>query len=526
MDFQVLAHRGKGGYRQYRIPAMGVTPSGRIIAIYDARPDLDDLPSPVDLVIRTSDDNGTTWTPQRIFQKSEGISGFGDPSIVIDPSVGTHGRILVLAQATHSAGFFESGLGSDPDDRSIVHIVIWKSDDDGESWSRSFITSQLKDERTPGIFATSGMGARLTSGPHAGRIVHGFVLRREGELLGALGYSDDHGDTWSLGALIPGGNETAVAALTDRSILVHSRATPYRLSGRSLDGGQTLAELAPDQALPDPSDNGSLCTLSNGDVICTHNHDSELRRNTVIKRSHDGGRTWPEAAVIELDSSAYSTSCELADGRIAVLFERHGYTEMVFCRVEKSDFGSSGEVLKENLDENGIEFTIAFRFVRPGRIGRLEKPESELHYMPTVDMSLWKTSSRKEVGASGGSTSGDPIYTWDELDQLLAPIAPGLHAGDEMRFSGRLAYQGEGSLHKVTIENFCDETVLRREVMNKGERIVFLDLRHVVTKEEVERGYVSASFTWSGELVKDGKRTKVGGEVVQKYSTSDGLLLA
>ncbi len=60
MDYQVLATRGVGGYRQYRIPALGVTPSGKIIAIFDGRADLDDLPGPVDLIIRTSVDNGDT----------------------------------------------------------------------------------------------------------------------------------------------------------------------------------------------------------------------------------------------------------------------------------------------------------------------------------------------------------------------------------------------------------------------------------------------------------------------------------
>jgi sialidase-1 len=68
MEQIVLAQRGHGGYRQYRIPAMAVMPSGRIITIYDARFDFDDLPAPVDLVIRTSDDNGNTWSDQNIFR--------------------------------------------------------------------------------------------------------------------------------------------------------------------------------------------------------------------------------------------------------------------------------------------------------------------------------------------------------------------------------------------------------------------------------------------------------------------------
>ena len=105
MNQQVLAVRGVGGYRQYRIPAMAVTNSGRLIAIYDARADFDDLPGPVDLVIRTSDDNGAYWSKQEVFRKHEGISGFGDASIVIDPSCGKHGRIIVLYQWTRIADF-------------------------------------------------------------------------------------------------------------------------------------------------------------------------------------------------------------------------------------------------------------------------------------------------------------------------------------------------------------------------------------------------------------------------------------
>jgi sialidase-1 len=94
MQQQALAVRGFGGYRQYRIPAMAVTPSGRVIAIYDARLDFDDLPGPVDLVIRTSDDNGATWSDQNIFRQHKGISGFGDASIIVDPSFGASNKLV------------------------------------------------------------------------------------------------------------------------------------------------------------------------------------------------------------------------------------------------------------------------------------------------------------------------------------------------------------------------------------------------------------------------------------------------
>ena len=107
MELQVLAERGVDGYRQYRIPSMAVTLSGRVVAIYDGRPNFDDLPSPVDLVIRFSDDNGISWSDQKVFRDHYDISGYGDASIIIDPNWGDQGRILVFSQLTHEAGFFE-----------------------------------------------------------------------------------------------------------------------------------------------------------------------------------------------------------------------------------------------------------------------------------------------------------------------------------------------------------------------------------------------------------------------------------
>ena len=52
-----IARRGEGGYAQYRIPALAVTTRGTLLAAYDGRPNLDDLPSPIDLLLRRSADD-------------------------------------------------------------------------------------------------------------------------------------------------------------------------------------------------------------------------------------------------------------------------------------------------------------------------------------------------------------------------------------------------------------------------------------------------------------------------------------
>ena len=518
MDFRVLATRGIGGYRQYRIPAMAVTPSGKIIAIYDARVDLDDLPGPIDLVIRTSNDNGDTWSPQEVFLSGEGITGFGDASIIIDPTLGEYGRILVFCQKSELASFFESSLGSDVNDPTIVHISLSISDDDGKTWRHKVITDQVKDSATQGIFASSGMGGRIPSGPHEGRLIHSFVLRRGDELLGALAFSDDHGETWRLGAEIPKGNESAVACLADGTILFHSRSTPYRLSGISRDGGATIESFGPHSELPDPSDNGSLCVLRSGSVVCTHNHDHDLRRRTVAKRSSDGGLTWPEAVLIESDSSAYSTSCELADGRIGVLFERWAYTEMVFCRFSPDKFQPNEKVLLPEVNNEGIGFHVVFRYVRPGRNSDiLQKLEGVTkRHVPPVDMSVFRASERKEIGPLGGSASGDPIFTKEEFDAILGPVSQGLHVGDELRFSGRLINQSDDELKNIEISHFSTSEPMKKDHLKPMEKFTFMDLRYVVTQEDVKRGQIQAQFIWRADKDKSG-------EVTLLISTDSGL---
>ncbi|MDQ6738878.1 MAG: glycoside hydrolase, partial [Actinomycetota bacterium] len=418
----VLATRGTGGYRQYRIPALAVSMRGTLLAAYDGRPNLDDLPNPIDLLLRRSTDSGRTWGPQQVVRTGTGLAGFGDPSLLVDAETG---RIFMFHAAGTQAGFFEAVAGLEPSD-AVQHCDYSFSDDDGDSWQHRRITGQLKRDRITGIFAAAGQGIQLHVGPYRGRLIQQFVVLVAGEILAASAYSDDHGETWTLGVFIgPGTNENKVVGLADGRVLLHSRSTPYRLTAISTDGGHSYTAPRPHPQLPDPSDNGSIARFDglpaltglasgrmDGWLIATHNHDTALRRNTVLKLSEDNGDSWPHALVLCPGSSAYSTAARLPDGRIGVLYERQGYREIVFTSVDANELLEAGE-----LPDAGELLGESFRCAVPG--------EAEADGDVIFDMELrsispglpeiWQTvgPSVTLAGPQGGFSSS----VWKEMGQ-------------------------------------------------------------------------------------------------------------
>jgi hypothetical protein len=148
--------------------------------------------------------------------------------------------------------------------------------------------------------------------------------------------------------------------------------------------------------------------------------------------------------------------------------------------------------------------------------------------MPKVDMSQWELTSRKEIGASAGLINGEPIYTSEELETILGPISPGLHVGDEMRFSGRFRFNGNGYIQNLTIFFNKKVRISQRELVKDGDEIIFLDVRHIVTREEVSSGMIVIEITWSGELKeKENDYPEIIGSKIERiFSTSTGSQLS
>jgi hypothetical protein len=137
-------------------------------------------------------------------------------------------------------------------------------------------------------------------------------------------------------------------------------------------------------------------------------------------------------------------------------------------------------------------------------------------HVPPVDMSVFRASERKEIGPLGGSASGDPIFTKEEFDAILGPVSEGIHVGDELRFSGRLINQSDDELNNIEISHFAAEMGMIHKQLAPGEKYTFMDLRYVVTEDDVNRGQIQAHFTWRADSDKSG-------EVSYLISTDTGL---
>lgn len=138
-----------------------------MLAAYDARPTLGDLPSNIGVMLRRSTDGGTTWQAQQVVRKDAAPQGYGDPSLLVDR---TNGRIFLFYAAGVNQGFFGSATGNDESDPNVLQADYSYSDDDGLTWTHRRITKQIKNPAWGGMFASSGEGIQLRNGAHKGRI--------------------------------------------------------------------------------------------------------------------------------------------------------------------------------------------------------------------------------------------------------------------------------------------------------------------------------------------------------------------
>jgi sialidase-1 len=334
-----LATAGEGS-PFYRIPALEVTTRGTVIAAYDARPTLSDLPGNIAVVVRRSTDGGRTWGAPIYARRDTAPFGYGDPSFVVDRETG---RLFLFYAASVRQGIFGSHTGNDEQDPDIVQADVSWSDDDGVTWTHRRITNAIKKPEWVSLFASSGAGIQLRAGPHKGRLIQQYAVRVGSAFFAASAMSDDHGATWRMGAPIgPGADENKVVELSDGRLMLNIRAKPHRKVAWSSDGGETWTGWRDEPQLVDPANNGAIIRHSPDAsvrerearwLLFSNTEHPTDRRNVTVKMSCDDGATWPLKIVVDSGPSAYSTIARLNDDALGVLYERGPYQTIRFVRM-------------------------------------------------------------------------------------------------------------------------------------------------------------------------------------------------
>lgn len=340
----VLRRRGDDGYADgFRIPGLAVTPRGTLIASFDARIDVGDLPGDMDTGIMRSTDGGITWEPMRIVMDYDASvpgsrgNGVGDPAILVDP---VNGRIWVAALWSFgNNGWFGSGPGLMPKDTG--QLVLSYSDDDGLTWSEPVsITRQIKDPAWRLYFQGPGKG----------------LCTREGILIFPTQYKDargvarsnfiwsgDRGVTWHHGAPAvasgsPQTSEAQAVELANGNLLLSMRDESK--PGKRLwcvyswdHETETIADGswgATWQELDDPTVMASVERYT-GSIdgrpwmgLLFSNPDNPRRRAGMTVRlslNEGAAGSWIYKRKIDDRFAAYSCLAMLPDGDIGILYE-------------------------------------------------------------------------------------------------------------------------------------------------------------------------------------------------------------
>lgn len=314
------------GYHTIRIPAIVVSDNRTVITYAEARRNSAADNGDIDLVTRRSEDGGKTWDDMKIIHAEEGPITIGNPVPIVDRDTG----------AIH--------LTFTRDNMRAFYAV---SRDDGRTYTAPVeITESFAayKERFPFIRVATGPvhGIQMSSG----RLVVPFWMNDRpfaeshiADFRSGIIYSDDHGETWKPGGLVPPEgsrfSECTVLERSDGSLYLNMRATMegYRFVSHSNDGGITWSSPVVDTNLPDPTCQGSVLRLSDADgetraLFCNlakggpHTRETRPSRDHLTVRvSHDEGKTWPVAKLITEAPSGYSDLAIDSDGTIYLIYE-------------------------------------------------------------------------------------------------------------------------------------------------------------------------------------------------------------
>ncbi|WP_018627107.1 sialidase family protein [Niabella aurantiaca] len=355
---------GREGHKSYRIPAIIRLPTGKLLAFAEGRVHNAGDFGDINIVLKTSDDQGRSWSPVNVVVDAETLQA-GNPAPVVDLTDPEYpaGRIFLFYNTGNNhEGEVRKGKG-------LREVWYKTSTDGGVTWSSAVnITMQTHRPHQPSAnpaynfsedwrsYAnTPGHAMQFVRGKYRGRIyvaanhsagnpqphfkdyrAHGF-------------YTDDHGKTFHISENVDleGGNENMAAEISKGRLMLNLRNQQGNVRARytaiSSNGGVTWYNEQFDRSLPDPVCQGSLLTIGKSwgrNILAFCNNADTVRRNHLTLRiSKNDGKKWKKhIPVYALDQkgdvTAYSDIVKLGRRKIGVLYERNNYSEIIFTAVQ------------------------------------------------------------------------------------------------------------------------------------------------------------------------------------------------
>lgn len=351
VEFVDVFTPAQDGFKSIRIPSVVVSRKGTVLAFAEGRAAYADQ-AKNKIILKRSHDGGKTWEAVAVIAQ-DGDNALNNPCAVVERE---SGLIILMyqsypAKVSERSGKIQTGYTG----ALVVRNWIISSNDDGVSWSQPRdVTRETKRETTVTTVASGpGIGIQIRHGKHAGRILFPFNEGPFGIWNIYAVYSDDHGKTWAMGKIAPGGlikdkagkatstvNEAQFVELQDGAIRFNVR----RWSGKALrktcistDGGESWSAVEDVKELSDPGCMASIYRYTDPadgqkSRILFSGPQSTRRDNGTIFISYDEGKSWPVKRVLREGSFAYSCLTSLHDGTIGCLFEADGTSKIVFAR--------------------------------------------------------------------------------------------------------------------------------------------------------------------------------------------------
>ena len=345
-DLNFIYKAGEDGYSCFRIPAIVSTTKGTVLAFAEARKNNCGDAGDIDLVVKRSTDNGTTWSPLQLIW-SDSTNTCGNPAPIVDK---TTGDIILLS--TWNLGTDHEKAITNQTARDTRRVFVLYSGDDGNTWSvPKEITNHVKPANWTWYATGPGSGIQIERGKYKGRLVVACdhsIAGEKGSYSHSI-YSDDDGKTWVLGGITEKGvNECTVAEISKGHLLLNMRNSgPARCRqiATSKDGGTSWSSIHPDTTLIEPVCEGSLISYNyrgkKRGLVFSNPASKTSRSNMTVRISHNNGKTWPLQKVLYAGPSAYSNVTILPNGEIGCLYEagyNKPYEGIVFQSASFKDF--------------------------------------------------------------------------------------------------------------------------------------------------------------------------------------------